>query len=264
MSTATNMLLRSRRFSLAVPPSRLAEYRKPCSQQNWQIPRHNRESLSYRQHLLANPLYNCIIDKPKSDSEVHKKTEPPPSKPDPEYESLLYLDGIGTFDVISLPPRHLLWTCVLALLNRNFPGVWDAQEFTDGVEAAVKTVYSLLASGDDASVEGLVEKELLESFRTVDAVTAREKERWDAPPSMSHCKLLGILYAEGIDSEKGRRFRVTPLLCSDEEYTYTVQANLSRTVRRIHSWTFERKLDEGDHWSVVGMSSKHWYWSEDQ
>jgi len=232
-------------------------YGQSCAHQSLELPRH---------HLFDLSKYNCISEKSKTDTDVHKTTQPP-SKPDPgnapsSSDRTIYLDGVGTFDLISLPPRHLLWTFVLALLNRNFPGVWDAEEFTEGVEAAVMTVYRLLAAGDLPQLDGLVEKQLLESFLAGKKV--EEKERWGAPPSMTYCKLLGLLHAEGIEAEEsqGRRFRVTPLLCSDEEYTYSAQADIPKTIRRIHSWTFERKLDEGDHWSVVGISAKHWYCSD--
>lgn len=176
------------------------------------------------------------------------------------------MSGVGALDVLSLPPRHLLWTAALGALAQNYPEAADQAALIAGMQIAVGGVFEHLAQHEFGMLRGIVEEKLLDELRDVSKST--EKEGWDAPPELLSARVLGLLSAEGIEEEtgdkrRGRALRVTPLVYSKERYTYKAKSDHPTIVYRLQRWSFERELEPGNHWVIVDMGTRHWYWQKE-
>jgi len=187
----------------------------------------------------------------------------PEAGQEPEVKQMFALSGVGAWDLLTLPPRHLLWAATLRAVARHYPDAADQASIIAGAELAVGTVFELLAAREFGSLRGLVHEGLLKELTAGEA--AVEQEGWLSPPELIHARVLGLLSAEGSEEEGGgmhqrRTLRVTPLVYSKERYTYQAESEVPTLVYGLRRWTFERDLDAGHHWVVVDMGSKHWYW----
>jgi len=178
---------------------------------------------------------------------------------------MLALSGVSVLDVLSLPPRHLLWAAALRALAQNYPEAAEQAAFVNGAEYAVTAIFELLAERKFGALRGLLHEELLQDLATWEA--SAEEEGWAAPPELLNVKILGLLSAEGLEAEtgsrsRGRALRVTPLVYSRERYTYRAESERTTLVHQLRRWTFERELEAGSHWVVVDMGTKHWCWQK--
>jgi len=168
------------------------------------------------------------------------------------------------------------------MLGKRLPGVWAMGEFYDGVEQAVQIIFSRLAAQEASALEGLVDVQLLErllasgspsSGDADDAPAAppgeavasllqppsSEAEGWASPPELRTARVLGLVSAGGIiDDDKGRRIHVSPVIYSQEDYTY--RGSRPVQLHRLQCWTLERGLQEGQQWRVVDIASGCWHW----
>jgi len=178
---------------------------------------------------------------------------------------MLALSGVGAWDLLTLPPRHLLWAAALGAVSQRYPEAVDQASFLAGAELAAETVFELLAAGDFAALRGLVQEELLRELTA--GAPAAEQEGWAAPPEILRTRVLGLLNAEGVEAEsegqkRGRVLRVAPLVYTRERYAYRAESEVPTLVHRLRRWTFERELDAGHSWVVVGMGSEPWHWQK--
>lgn len=199
---------------------------------------------------------------------------------EPEGEGLetLYASYVRMPLLITLPPRHLVCTAILYLLGARYPGLWGHEDFCRGTAEAVSMVFACLAAEEPSQLDGIVGEALLARFArpgesgeaassgdSADAPSAGaassgpcatasygEVERWAAPPSMLSAKVVGILSCGGVEATKdqGRRFHVTPVMYTQEEYSF--EGGPERLIHhRLQHWTFERSIEEDGHWQLV-------------